>query len=179
MKKIWSFFIALLCLALFTSWHAYSSWKEWRSADDAYGTASVNIALTEHYIKTAKNGEPIPELGGDMFFPVIEKRYLSADEIRTKEYSVERLRQHLPTMKKYAEQLVEAKYTAIAFAAFFSSLFLSFAILQRKVLFRDTVYSIAKMIPRFKTCPYCAERVKEEAVACKHCGRDLHGKISK
>ena len=24
-----------------------------------------------------------------------------------------------------------------------------------------------------KKCPYCAEYVKEDAVVCKHCGRDL------
>jgi hypothetical protein len=32
---------------------------------------------------------------------------------------------------------------------------------------------IASAKERGKKCPYCAEWVKVEAVACKHCGRDI------
>lgn len=26
---------------------------------------------------------------------------------------------------------------------------------------------------RLRTCPYCTEKVRPEALVCKHCGRDL------
>jgi len=35
------------------------------------------------------------------------------------------------------------------------------------------VNGIASAKERGKKCPYCAEWVKVEAVACKHCGRDI------
>ena len=35
------------------------------------------------------------------------------------------------------------------------------------------VDGIATAKEHSKPCPYCAERLKVEAVACKHCGRDI------
>lgn len=35
------------------------------------------------------------------------------------------------------------------------------------------VSGIASASERGKKCPHCAEWVKAEAVACKHCGRDI------
>ena len=29
------------------------------------------------------------------------------------------------------------------------------------------------VFPQSKTCPFCAERIKIEAIVCKHCGRNL------
>ncbi len=34
------------------------------------------------------------------------------------------------------------------------------------------------MRSRLRQCPHCAERVKEEAKVCKHCGRDLPPKLA-
>ncbi len=35
------------------------------------------------------------------------------------------------------------------------------------------VAAVVEPVGKLKKCPFCAERVKNQAVVCKHCGRDL------
>ena len=90
----------------------------------------------------------------------------------------ERKRQaRLTIAEKMEDPLFLASRICYLLAILFSIPFVSFASFlayQKVIVLQKRVAALSENVKKSaKICPFCAEKIKAQAVVCKHCGRDL------
>ena len=176
MKTTWLIAILLWCATVFCSWNAYLDGIEYSGEARALYILHSRNRIIEQSLERAEKGEPaiihIRFIGGGE-----EKIYWNEKDIIINKAELSYIKLMLPKQNIISERLEKKQKLSFNINIAVLLLSLCFTIWKGKTLFFYTPkaikkYTLAKMSQR-QTCPYCAERIKSEAIVCKHCGRDL------